>query len=783
MISRSLIAVALGALLLGAAPTFSAPAGNRPAGTPHALRPFDAILPDGRTVAPVGASIAVGTGALGLALSADGRYAVVVNGNRAYAGVTTSQGGLVGGSSLAVVDTASMRVVAVVAAAHAGFTGAIAMFRDPANPSGQLVAVGDARLHMLRLYALANDGQLVAQAPVALPASAHARYPAAGGALPEGIAASPDGSTLYVTDRNASRLDVVNVASRHVSARVRVGDDPAGIALAGTRVLVAERGLMAYANLSAPVTWPTFTAPAFTLGRDSGLNLLLRGDTGAGMGAYDVAMDPAPNGTDIIGGAQPTAVALSKSGKFAYVALTNDDRVAIVALGPTPHVVRGLDLRFYPGAPYGTQPVALATSRDGKRLFVALSGFNAVAVLDASKPGILHRLGLIPTGARPQALAVARNGRFLYVANAGGYSMGWSTLQRIDLHKLTARPSTLLRVTYSALRYARVEEHGKRDAVLPALGSKVRSAAISHVITLVVGASTYDAIFGNAQQAAFPGTATAHLRALAAKYALAGNFYEESATASIDRAVLLGGIATNYRYEDAYARAPGEPSIFGADDPENYPRAGYLFNALARAGLSYRDYGGLLNLSGRNARGQYTRTVPGLAALQGHIARSYHIGAHVNDTALAQAFLTDYGHLVRSGQAPDFAYVRLPSESANATDADAMRRLDTALGRIVSGLKREATWGSTAVFIVPGGTARMRDSVHPQHAYAILVSPFAKRAYLSPRHLSLASIVKSEEELLGLPALSLGDLLASDFSDSFAALQAASPAGRTKERQ
>jgi len=50
--------------------------------------------------------------------------------------------------------------------------------------------------------------------------------------------------------------------------------------------------------------------------------------------------------------------------------------------------------------PYGTQPTALALSRDASRLYVALSGLNAIAVIDARDPLHLHRLGLIPTGWR-----------------------------------------------------------------------------------------------------------------------------------------------------------------------------------------------------------------------------------------------------------------------------------------------------------------------------------------------------------------------------------------------
>jgi hypothetical protein len=92
---------------------------------------------------------------------------------------------------------------------------------------------------------------------------------------------------------------------------------------------------------------------------------------------------------------------------------------------------------------------------------------------------------------------------------------------------------------------------------------------------------------------------------------------------------------------------------------------------------------------------------------------------------------------------------------------------DRALGMIVEYLSRTSTWGSTAIFVVPDDSRTMRDHADVSRSYALVVSPFAKRHYLSRVHLSTASVLKTEEEILGLPALSLGDALASDMSDFF----------------
>ena len=46
-------------------------------------------------------------------------------------------------------------------------------------------------------------------------------------------------------------------------------------------------------------------------------------------------------------------------------------------------------------------------------------------------------------------------------------------------------------------------------------------------------------------------------------------------------------------------------------------------------------------------------------------------------------------------------------------------------------------------------------------SYALVVSPLARRGFVGDAHLSVASVVKTEEEIFGLPPLALNDLLAS----------------------
>jgi hypothetical protein len=138
----------------------------------------------------------------------------------------------------------------------------------------------------------------------------------------------------------------------------------------------------------------------------------------------------------------------------------------------------------------------------------------------------------------------------------------------------------------------------------------------------------------------------------------------------------------------------------------------------------------------------------------------------------AREFQRDFDAFEKAGRMPDFTYIWLPSDRAVRDPslpppAEQVADGDRALGAIVEYLTHLPEWSSTAIFITPAGADSSRDHVHEHRTYAIVVSPFAKRHYLGMRHLSTVSILKTEEELLGLPPLALGDTLTTDMSDFF----------------
>jgi hypothetical protein len=688
---------------------------------------------------------------------------------------------------LSAIDVDSMTVVSQYGApAGHPYTSVLAV-RDPLDATRTLVVAASGGADALYFYHF-DGANLTPDRTANLGLSG----------FPTSLVATPDGASAFALQSDGNSVTAIDLRRRRTRSTRLVGFSPVGAALLlregqPSRLLVCNEGLMRYAPLASPALIPMFMTPPPNLDAASSLDVVAL-DASANVSAQPstegpVHLDRPPDGIRVIGGAHPSAVAISPDGSYAFVTMANVDRIAVVSLTGTARVVTGIDLRLFPKGPYGTQPSALAISRDGRRLYVALSGLDAIAVLDSSNPLGLRRLGLIPSDDYPAGLALSDDDRSLYVVNAKGYGPEGndvpSTLQRIDLAQ-----QNLVRDTYTALGSTRISHTAPHNPIVSPIGSLQTSSRINHVVLVLEEDKTFDSMLGDLVDAAgrahgngdpaltaFGATVTPNLHVLARSYALADNFYADARTMILGHEYALGGIASDYSQMRSLEGA------LSREDPEDYARFGYIFNMLALHRITYRDYGDLMLLRGydvdsspidpldrfsptTNLGGTYSLDTPALAALRGHVDESYPgWNLRIRDERRAREFVRDYDALVLAHHAPRFSVVWLPDDRGGTREEVADG--DRALGVIVSHVTRSPAWKDTAIFVMPADAGTQRDHVNEQRSYALVISPYAKHGFVGHRHLSTVSVLKTEEELLGLPPLSLGDLLASDMSDFF----------------
>src|SRR5262249_10285556 len=145
----------------------------------------------------------------------------------------------------------------------------------------------------------------------------------------------------------------------------------------------------------------------------------------------------------------------------------------------------------------------------------------------------------------------------------------------------------------------------------------------------------------------------------------------------------------------------------------------------------------------------------------------------------------DFDRQLAAGTLPQFIYIYQPNDhtggvqAPNSTDPlitnSPLQQIadgDVALGMVVNHLMRSRayydpdTGEGSAIFITYDDAQSSLDHIHPHRTPLIVASPYAKPGYVAKRHYSTASIVKTEELLLGLPPNNLGDLLATDLREA-----------------
>ena len=122
-------------------------------------------------------------------------------------------------------------------------------------------------------------------------------------------------------------------------------------------------------------------------------------------------------------GTHPNRAVLDGARGLLYVSASDSDSIAVLDTR-TDRVRATFDVSPYRGAPVGSNPIGLALAPDGRTLYVANSGNNDVALVD-TRTG--RTTAMIPTGWYPTAVHLSRDGRRLAVLNAKGLGAGPNT--------------------------------------------------------------------------------------------------------------------------------------------------------------------------------------------------------------------------------------------------------------------------------------------------------------------------------------------------------------------
>lgn len=318
-------------------------------------------LPVSVTIAaPGNPTTALADGSVRIALSADGRRAYVLGADQTVSVIDTDPAtpatGVVGS-----VNIGSSRVVSTEDPATGAQT--VERFTDSGDFTDVAASPVGSRVYVVNRSA-GNVSVIDTDPATGVPAVVDT---VAVGPGVTGIALSPDGTRAYVVGADDGTVAVIDTATRKVVGTVAVG-----------------------ANVAAATVSPDGSRLYVTNAADNTVSVI---DTAAANVIDTVAV-----------GGRPLAVATSSDGKYVYTANFQSNSVSMIdtATGKVTDIL------------VGGSPSALAVSPDGSHLYVTESYGNRLAIIDTAARAVVTRIAV---GDGPQSLALSSDGTGAYVAN------------------------------------------------------------------------------------------------------------------------------------------------------------------------------------------------------------------------------------------------------------------------------------------------------------------------------------------------------------------------------
>jgi hypothetical protein len=502
----------------------------------------------------------------------------------------------------------------------------------------------------------------------------------------------------------------------------------------------------------------------------------------------------------------PTGLAWDEAHDRLYVANANQDSVTVIDTSKN-MALPAITLQPFAQKVAGIAPNALALGPNG-RLYVACGGINAIAVINLGNRAIE---GLIPTAWYPSTLTVSPNGRFLAVGTLLGAGSGWRdepTKRFVHSHRgavhVVEMPDAaqLASYTTAVAENSHMRLAGDRPAAAPARATVAKAiplrvgdpSLIEHVVYIIKENRTYDQLFGDLPKGngdpslvMFGQDVTPNQRKLAQDYVLLDNFYATGGNSANGHQWVTQANEVAYTLWPGYA---GRSYPFDGSDPLAYANSGFIWDSALKRGKSVRIYGEyagtMSTISARERRplldswkrgedhsSRWNITAP-IAPINEILARNYPSYTNgIPDVVRAQIFLKDVAVWNREGKMPNFVVLQLPCDHTYGTSPGAstpqamVADNDLALGQIVEGLTKSKFWPKMAIFVVEDDAQNGVDHVDGHRTIALAISPYSKGGRVDSTFYSNQSMLKTIELILGLPTLSLFDLIAHDMRAGF----------------
>ena len=483
-------------------------------------------------------------------------------------------------------------------------------------------------------------------------------------------------------------------------------------------------------------------------------------------------------------GDTPNGLALSRDGKILYVALGMDNAVAMIELGSkasTGGVAAESNVKGF--IPTGAYPSGIALDEENGKMYVAdLEGIGARLTGKEGQRGYSDKI---------KGEIVSTAGYF----NAHRMMAAVSVIPMPDKSSLEAYTKTVKETN----RQNRIEIAD----LLPRKGVKPKPvperigepSVFKHVIYIIKENRTYDQVLGDVSSGdgepklcAFGKKVTPNIHKLVRQYVLLDRYEAAGKSSSEGHVWTDASIVPDYIEKNVRGWFRSYTHVLY--DAMAYPKTGFIWDNALNNGKSVRIYGEAsfpfddgnsswkdiyhAFLNGDTVKFTNRTTID---RVRGVLSPTYpaYDSHRYPDILRADAFIKELKAFEKmdGDKFPNLIVMALPNDhtAGTAPGYPTPRAMvadnDLALGRIVEAVSRSRFWKNTVIFVTEDDSQNGWDHVSAYRTVGMVISPWSKQGKTVSTKYNQTCLVRTIEQILGLPPMNIADATALPMFDAF----------------
>ena len=526
---------------------------------------------------------------------------------------------------------------------------------------------------------------------------------------------------------------------------------------------------------------------------------------------------------EIVAGLHPNDIISSKDEHFIYVANANSDAISVIDT-KTDEIAETIPVRLGEEKnPYfGDSPNGLGISGDGKTLYAAVGMDNAIAVIEPGKNASVNSnisvskiAGFIPTGAYPGGVCILNDSR-LYVPNIEAEGARIPTVSKetgvtsYNSHHQMASVSIIsvpdktqlaqytkrVEETNQLFRIALSKKIPRKNATPVPVPSRIGEPSVfKHVVYIIKENRTYDQILGDVTAGdgepslcIFGKEVTPNTHKITDDFLLLDNFYVSGKSSAEGHQWTDMAIVTDYVEKNVRAWFRSYPHV--QEDALVYAPTGFIWDNARDHGKSVRIYGEAC-VPQFDSKATWTSIYEGfqkgekfefsnhttIDPVKNILSQNYpgYDSHKIPDVLRAKTFIDELNEYenMEGDQWPELLVIALPNDHTGGTRPGLptpraqVADNDLALGQIIEAISKSRFWKNTAIFVTEDDSQAGWDHVSAYRTVGLIISPYTKFDPTNHTNYNQVSMVRTIEQILGIPPMNIQDATAMPMFDCF----------------